>query len=80
MLLIMIPDQYLNHYKALEIYTGYFNSLDNMILFVLSQQYRNNERLLYLIYLLTVVNFVPISNIKVTAAGTTQQTPHTNQT
>ena len=28
----MIPDQYPNYYKALEIYTGYFNSLDNMIL------------------------------------------------
>ena len=33
MLLIMIPDQYPNYYKALEIYTGYFNSLDIMILF-----------------------------------------------
>ena len=35
MLLItcMIPDQYPNFYKALEIYTGYFNSLDDTILF-----------------------------------------------
>ena len=33
MLLITIPDQYPNYYKALEIYTGYFDSLDNMILF-----------------------------------------------
>ena len=35
MLLIMIPDQYReypNYYKAEEIYTGYFNSLDIMIL------------------------------------------------
>ena len=29
----MIPDKYHNHYKALEIYTGYFDSLDIMILF-----------------------------------------------
>ena len=29
----MIPDQYPNYYKALEIYTGYFDSLDIMILF-----------------------------------------------
>ena len=43
MLLIMIPDQYLNYYKVLEIYTGYFDSLNIMILF----SYRNNERLLY---------------------------------
>ena len=28
----MIPDQYPNYYKALEIYTGYFDSLD-IILF-----------------------------------------------
>ena len=28
MLLIMIPGQYPNYYKALEIYTGYFHSLD----------------------------------------------------
>ena len=33
MLLIMIPDQYPNYYKALEIYTGYFDGLDIMILF-----------------------------------------------
>ena len=33
MLLIMIPDQYPNNYKTLEIYTGYFDSLDIMILF-----------------------------------------------
>ena len=32
MLLIMVPDQYPSNYKALEIYTGYFDSLDNMIL------------------------------------------------
>ena len=32
-LLIMIPDHYLNHYKAVEIYTGYFDGLDIMILF-----------------------------------------------
>ena len=31
MLLIMIPDQYLNYYKVLEICTGYFDSLDIMI-------------------------------------------------
>ena len=43
MLLIMIPAQYPNYYK--EIYTGPFDSLDVMILFSLSQQYRNNERL-----------------------------------
>ena len=29
----MIPDQYPNYYKALEIYTGYFDSLDIIILF-----------------------------------------------
>ena len=29
----MIPDQYPNYYKALQIYTGYFDSLDIMILF-----------------------------------------------
>ena len=28
----MIPDQYPNYYKALEIHTGYFDSLNNMIL------------------------------------------------
>ena len=28
----MIPDQYPNYYKTLEIYTGYFDSLDNVIL------------------------------------------------
>ena len=33
MLLIMIPDQCPIYYKALEIYTGYFDSLDIMILF-----------------------------------------------
>ena len=33
MLLITIPDQYPNYYKALEICTGYFDSLDIMILF-----------------------------------------------
>ena len=33
MLLIMIPDQYPNYYKVLEIYTAYFDSLDIMILF-----------------------------------------------
>ena len=32
-LLIMIPDQYPNYYIELEIYTGYFDSLDIMILF-----------------------------------------------
>ena len=30
MLLVMIPDQYPNYYKALEIYTGYFDSLDTV--------------------------------------------------
>ena len=49
MLLIMTPDQYPNYYKVLEICTGYFDSLDIMILFFLSQQYCNNERLLYLL-------------------------------
>ena len=29
----MIPDQYPNDHKALEIYTGYFDSLDIMIFF-----------------------------------------------
>ena len=33
MLPVTISDQYPNHYKALEIYTGYFDSLDIMILF-----------------------------------------------
>ena len=33
MLLIMIPDQYPKYYKASEIYTGYFDGMDNMILF-----------------------------------------------
>ena len=33
MLRIMIRDQYPNCYKVLEIYTGYFDSLDIMILF-----------------------------------------------
>ena len=28
----MIPDQHPNYYKALEIYTGYFENLDIMIL------------------------------------------------
>ena len=28
MLLMMIPDQYSNYYKTLEIYTGYFDSLE----------------------------------------------------
>ena len=28
----MISDQYPNYYKAIEIYTGYFDSLDIMIL------------------------------------------------
>ena len=32
-MLRMIPDQYPNYYKALEIYSGYFDSLDIMILF-----------------------------------------------
>ena len=32
MLLITIPDQYCNDYKALQIYTGYFDSLGIMIL------------------------------------------------
>ena len=27
----IIPDHYPNYYKALEIYTGYFKSLNNMI-------------------------------------------------
>ena len=31
--LSVIPDPYPNYYKALEIYTGYFDSLDIMILF-----------------------------------------------
>ena len=46
MLLIMIPDQYPNYYKVLEVYTGYFDSLDINDTFLLSQQCRNNERLL----------------------------------
>ena len=46
MLLIMIQDQYPNCYKALEIYTGYFES-GYYDTFFLSQQYHNNERLLY---------------------------------
>ena len=29
----MIPDQYPNYYKVLEIYSGYFDSLDIMTLF-----------------------------------------------
>ena len=33
MLLIMTPEQNPNYYKALEIYTGYIDSLDIMILF-----------------------------------------------
>ena len=41
---MMISDQYHNYYIALQIYTGYLDSLDNMIVFVLSQQYHNNER------------------------------------
>ena len=45
MLLIMIPDQYPNSYKALDIYTGYFDSLDDMIHISYPS---NNERLLYL--------------------------------
>ena len=36
MLLITISDQYPNYYKALEICTEYFDSLDIMILFFLS--------------------------------------------
>ena len=31
MLLITVLDQYPSYYKALEMYTGYFNSLDIMI-------------------------------------------------
>ena len=48
MLLITIPDQYPNYYKILEIYTGYFDSLDIMILFSYpsTQQYRNNQDML----------------------------------
>ena len=46
MLLIMLQDQYPNFYKELEIYTGYFDSLDIMTPFFLFQQYRNNKRLL----------------------------------
>ena len=49
MLLIMIPDQYPNYYKTLEIYTGYYDT------FILSQQYRNNERLLYSIIKLHLI-------------------------
>ena len=47
----MIPDQYPNYYKALEIYTGYFNSLDNMILLsypssiVITRDYCSNATL-----------------------------------
>ena len=41
MQVIMIPNQYPNYYKALEIYTGYYDTC------FLSQQYRNIERLLY---------------------------------
>ena len=33
MLLIVIPDQFPNYCKVLEIYTGYFDSMDIMILF-----------------------------------------------
>ena len=50
----MIPGQYPNYYKALEIYTGYFDSLDIMILF-LFQQYCNNKRLLYIILNIFVI-------------------------
>ena len=42
----MISGQYANFYKALEIDAGYFDTLDIMIFFFLSQQYRNNEKLL----------------------------------
>ena len=48
LLQLMSDNQYLKYYKALEIYTRYFNSLDIIILFFLSQQYHSNERLLYL--------------------------------
>ena len=47
-------DQYPNYYTVLEMYTGYFDSLD-IDTFFLSQQYRNNERLLYFQYSHTVV-------------------------
>ena len=43
MLLIMIPDQYPNYYKALEIYTGYFDSLDIVILFSYSSSVIKRE-------------------------------------
>ena len=47
MLLIEIPDQYPNNYKALEIYTGYIDSLDIMILFSYPSIFfnHNNDRL-----------------------------------
>ena len=54
MLLIMIPDQYPNHYQAVEIYTRYFDSLDILMVFFLSPQYHNNEKLLYLPHLATL--------------------------
>ena len=50
MLVIMIPDQCPNYYKALEIYTTcrYFNSLHIMTLFFfVIFLHRNYERLLY---------------------------------
>ena len=60
-MLLIIPDQYPKYYKALEIYTGYFNSLDIM--------YGNNEGLLYLLYpiwiliILMVVMWVSCSSV-----------------
>ena len=48
MLLIMISDQYPNYYKVIEVDAGYFDSLDILTFFLLSQQYRYNERLLYM--------------------------------
>ena len=49
----MIPDRYLNYYKALGIYTGYFDSLDIMILFaypgsiVITRDYCISESVMY---------------------------------
>ena len=42
MLLIMIPDQYPNYYKVLEIYTGCFDSVDISA----ENRFQNKDRLI----------------------------------
>ena len=49
MLLIMISDQYPNYYKAVEVYTGYIDSLDIVILFSSADNVSSPELMVLLI-------------------------------